>query len=58
MKSEKNGDLCVTALVEDSMFENKIYYPVALYSQMLWDTKEDIKALMCDIALKSYVEFA
>lgn len=58
MKAEKNGDLCVTALVEDSMFENKIYYPVALYSQMLWDTKEDISDLMCDTALKSYVEFA
>jgi len=57
MQKEKNGNLCITALLEDSMFEDKLYYPVALYAQMLWDTKSDIKDIMCDVALKDYVEF-
>ncbi len=58
MQNEKNGDLCVTALLEDSMFEDKLYYPAALYAQMLWDTKSDIKDIMCEVAARDYIEFA
>ena len=53
----KNGDLCVFALVEDGMFEENIAYPVALYSEMLWDCNGDYKQLMKDVALRSYVDF-
>ena len=54
----KNGDFCVFALVEDGMFEENIMYPVALYSEMLWNCRGDVKALMSEVALRDYVCFA
>lgn len=54
----KNGDFCAFALVEDGMFEENIMYPVALYSEMLWNCRSDIKTLMEEVALRSYVSFA
>ena len=54
----KNGDLSMFALVEDGMFEENIMYPVALYSEMLWDCECDIKDLMKNVALRHYVSFA
>ena len=54
----KNGNLCVFALVEDGMFEENIMYPVALYSEMLWDSFVDTEKIMSDVALRSYVSFA
>ena len=54
----KDGELCVFALVEDGMFEENIMYPVALYSEMLWDCHSDIKSMMREVALRSYVCFA
>lgn len=54
----RGGDLCVFALVEDGMFEENIMYPVALYSEMLWNCHSDVKKLMNDVALRSYVSFA
>ena len=54
----KDGNLCAFALVEDGMFENSIMYPVALYSEMLWDCHSNVKKLMCEVALRSYVSFA
>ena len=58
MASGKNGDLYITALVEDGMFEENVMYPVALYSQMLWDCNEDLQTMMSEVALRSYVTFA
>lgn len=43
LADEMNGDLYITALVEDGMFEENIMYPVALYSEMLWDINCDLK---------------
>ena len=40
------------------MFEENIMYPVALYSEMLWDCDADLKDMMSQVALRSYVEFA
>ncbi len=54
----KGGDFCAFALVEDGMFKENIMYPVALYSEMLWDCRSDIKMLMEEVALRSYVSFA
>lgn len=54
----KVGDLCAFALVEDGMFEENIMYPVALYSEMLWDCQRDINELMNEVALRSYVRYA
>lgn len=58
MQKCTRGNTCITALVEDGMFEEEIMYPVALYSEMLWDCETDIKELMCRTALRSYVDFA
>ena len=58
MCEECYGDLYITALVEDGMFEENIMYPVALYSEMLWDTDCDFKEMMSSVALRNYVEFA
>jgi hypothetical protein len=54
----KNGDLGIFALVEDGMFEENIMYPVALYSEMLWDCNTDKDSLIRNVALRSYVSFA
>ena len=54
----KKGELSAFALVEDGMFEENIMFPVALYSEMLWNCGEDIKELMRNVALRSYVTFA
>ena len=57
MQQEKQGDLCVTALVEDGMFEKQIMYPAALYAEMLWDAEADIKETLSMVALREYVTF-
>ena len=54
----KHGDLYIMALVEDGMFEEQIMYPIALYSEMLWDCTEDLKKIMSETALRDYVDFA
>jgi hypothetical protein len=54
----KQSDLHITALVEDSMFEENIMYPVALYSEMLWNCNADFSKLLNEVALRSYVTFA
>jgi len=57
MQKDREGKLCITALVEDGMFESRLYFPVALYAQMLWDCEQDLKEMMTQIALSSWVEF-
>ena len=54
----KSGDFCAFALVEDGMFEENVMYPVALYSEMLWDCHRDVKSMMREVALRGYVCFA
>jgi hypothetical protein len=54
----KGGDLNVYALVEDGMFEENIMYPVALYSEMLWDCERDLDQMIQEVANRSYVTFA
>ncbi len=58
MCAAKGGELCVLALVEDGMFEEKVMFPVALYSQMLWDASAELDGMIKDVALRSYVDFA
>jgi len=57
MKETTKGDFYCTALVEDGMFEKEIPYIVALYSEMLWDTENDVKTLMTEVALRDDVIF-
>ena len=58
MADKTCGDLYITALVEDGMFEESIMYPVALYSEMLWNTDSSPSELQSGVALRNYVEFA
>ena len=37
----RSGDLYVSGLVEDGMFEAKIYLPVAIYAETLWNCQKD-----------------
>lgn len=57
MAKERNGDLWITALVEDGMFDDKIQFPVALLGEMLWDCNSDYKDILCNVALRNYVQF-
>lgn len=57
IKDNKSGNASVYALVEDGIFDSNVYYPVALYSEMLWDTNSDIKTLQNQVALRDYVKF-
>lgn len=47
-----------SALVEDGYFEEKIFFPVALYAAMLWDNTKPLEDIMCETALRPDVEFA
>lgn len=58
MAELKKGDLYITPLVEDGMFEENIVYPVALFAEMLWDCNAELKKLINETALKDYVDFA
>ncbi len=58
MQTAKDGNLLITALVEDGMFEENLMFPVALYSEMLWDCSSDFKEMMTEVALRDYVTFA
>ena len=58
MARVKEGELMLTALVEDGMFEENIMYPVALYAEMLWDAEAELDTLQSSVALRGYVEFA
>ena len=58
MANHTRGNTTITALVEDGMFEENIYFPVALFSEMLWNADGDIKSIINEVALRSYVEFA
>ncbi len=53
----KKGNANVYALVEDGIFDSNIYYPVALFSEMLWDCNCDLKTLLSGVALRDYVKF-
>lgn len=58
MSDIKRGDLYITALVEDGMFEENIMFPVALFSEMMWDCNTDTDKMINEVALRNYVDFA
>lgn len=58
MRDLKDGDLSIFALVEDGMFEENIMFPIALYSEMLWDCDTDLDSLIKNVALREYISFA
>lgn len=58
LTEEKDGNMSLQLLVEDGMFEETIYFPVAFLAEVLWspnDTKEEI---IKRVASCSWVKFA
>lgn len=58
MAEEKAGNLFISALIEDGMFEENIMLPAALYAEMLWSPYTDKDILMSEVSRRNYVEFA
>ena len=55
---ERNGDFGVQMLVEDGLFEDQIWLPVALLSESLWQADLSEEELLTRIARFPNVEFA
>ena len=51
-------DTVVQALVEDSMFENQIAFPVALYAEMLWTPDRDSIEMIGQVSKYPCVDFS
>lgn len=52
------GDLTISALVEDGMFEENIWYPVALYSEILWNYERPMNDILLMVARMPEITFA
>lgn len=48
----------VSALVEDGVFDEKVWFPVAVYSEILWNPNRSIEEIMTEKALIPDVYFA
>lgn len=57
LQDAKDGDLMITSLIEDGLFEAKIPFPAALYAEMVWDTHGELSEILPRVALRSDVEF-
>jgi hypothetical protein len=51
------GRTAISALVDDGLFEDKIWYPAALFAAMTWDVNMNIKDLACEVALNPNISF-
>lgn len=58
LTNQSGGETMISALVEDGMLEEKIWFPVALYAQMLWDGTTDTPDLLAEVAQWDDVSFA
>ena len=58
MAEETGGNTCITALVEDGMFEREIMYPAAVCAELMWDGECGFEEIINRVALRSYVIFA
>ena len=54
----KGSDFEIQALVEDGMFEEKIFFAVALYAELLWDKNSSVNDIISRVAGKPCVAFA
>lgn len=52
------GDMSLQLLVEDGMFEENIYFPVALCAESLWDANGENGELVSRVASCPWVNFA
>ena len=57
-KAATGGNCSLSALVEDSLFDVKLWYPVALCAEILWDCDADVSAQVRDAAQRPCAVFA
>lgn len=57
MMKEFKYDNMVTVLAEDGMFEAALNYPMALFSEMMWDYDKSTEDILCETALRPDVDF-
>ena len=58
LRSIKGKNLEIQALVEDGMFEEKIFFAVALYAELLWNANCDVDSIISMVSAKPCVSFA
>lgn len=51
-----NGTAELSALLEDGLFEEKIWLPAALFSELLWDAATDYEQLLGKVSRREIVE--
>jgi len=54
---EFKSDSMVTMLCEDGMFEDVLNYPMAIFSEMLWNPDAKTEDILCEAALRTDVDF-
>lgn len=57
MIDNTKGKLYLTSLLEDSMFEDKLYYPVVLLSELMWDNETPLKEIEKMALMRSDAEY-
>ncbi len=57
LADKTGGNMWMTDLVEDGMFEEKIYLPVAIFSELMWEPDIDFEKLYKLITLRPNVEY-
>ena len=58
LRSLKGNNFEIQALVEDGMFEDKIFFAVALYAELLWDSESSADKVISVVSAKPCVHFA
>ena len=58
LRDGTRGEIVITALVEDGLLEKRLFYPVALLGEMLWNCDRPYREIAYQTALRQDVEFA
>ena len=56
--ADGSEEVIIQALIEDSLFENKIMFPAALYAEMLWTPNRPVNEMIADVAGYPCIRFA
>lgn len=52
------GEAALCGLVEDSLFEMKMWFPAALFAEIMWNCEKPVSELITETAQRAGVEFA
>ena len=51
-RAETNRDALIVGLVEDGLFDHTIWFPVALFAELLWDDRTPVEDLLVKVAMR------